>query len=104
MSGGSWDYVFHRFTEVAERLESARQPERRALGKHLSLIADAMHDIEWVDSADKSPGDELPAIEKVLGPLPPIVLAEVVAEATDCLFRLETAINAAKEAPPCATS
>ncbi len=67
MSGGSWDYVYHQFDEVAERLEQEPQPLRRALGKHIRLVSIAMHSIEWVDSCDYGPGDEIDDIEKVLG-------------------------------------
>jgi len=71
MSGGSWDYISHKFDEVADRLDPAIRysPEvaaaRRKLGELVRLVAIAMHDIEWVDSCDWGPGDELPAIKAV---------------------------------------
>ena len=37
--------------------------------EHLRLVSDAMHDIEWVDSGDDGPGDEVDALEKVLAHL-----------------------------------
>ena len=41
-------------------------PEREAFAKHLKLVAKALHDIEWVDSADYGPGDENEAIRACL--------------------------------------
>ncbi len=67
MSGGSWDYVCYKIADVAERLESEKHPLRRALGKHMQLVSNAMHSIEWVDSCDYSEGDEIDDIKKVLG-------------------------------------
>lgn len=68
MSGGSWDYLCYKVQDAAERLGEERSVHRRALGKHLLLVAEALHDIEWVDSSDRAKGSELPAIMKVLGP------------------------------------
>lgn len=62
MSGGSWNYFYSRMEEVAERLENQKCIHRRLMGKQMGLMAKAMHDIEWVDSGDYGPGDELPAI------------------------------------------
>ena len=67
MSGGSYDYEYSKVQDIAERLCEQKPAIRRAFGKHLKLVAAAMHDIEWVDSCDTSPGDEIAAIEKVLG-------------------------------------
>jgi hypothetical protein len=39
--------------------------ERRRFVDHLRLVAKAMHDVEWVDSDNYSPGDELEALEKL---------------------------------------
>jgi len=33
--------------------------------EHLRLVSTAMHDIEWVDSGDYGPGDEVEALERV---------------------------------------
>ena len=68
MSGGSWEYVYRTFADTAERLSEEKAPERKALGELVHRVADALHAIEWVDSADFSPGDELPRIENALGP------------------------------------
>ena len=57
MSGGSWDYFYGRLGDVASRLQCERDPLRKAFGLHLQKCAKALHDIEWVDSQDCSPGD-----------------------------------------------
>ncbi len=41
-------------------------PHRKAFGKHLHLVAEALYDIEWVDSCDKSPGDEVESILRII--------------------------------------
>ena len=64
MSGGSYDYAFAKVDEMAERLTNDRDPARVAFGVFLRKVAKAMHDIEWVDSCDYSPGDELAAIKE----------------------------------------
>jgi len=66
LSGGSWDYIYFKFEEGGFRLLNEKCPYRKALGKIVIDIAKAMHDIEWVDSCDKSSGDELEAIKKVV--------------------------------------
>ena len=73
MSGGSYDYLYCKINEAAgqvERYGRGRKNEalRTAFAKHLSLIAEAMHRIEWVDSCDNSPGDEDAAIRACLAP------------------------------------
>ncbi len=67
MSGGSWDYFYHRLDEIADRVKSDACPVRRAFGDHLAKCATALREIEWVDSGDTSPGDEFAAIRDVLG-------------------------------------
>lgn len=67
MSGGSWDYLTFKVDEAADRLCASECPLRRAFGKHVRLVGKALYDIEWVDSGDKSNGDERSAIELVLG-------------------------------------
>jgi hypothetical protein len=68
MSGGSFQYAYMKFADVASQLQKDRNPLRKALGKHIELIADAMHDIEWVDSGDYSAGKDLEAIKACLTP------------------------------------
>lgn len=65
MSGGSMDYLHQRVGEASFNLST---PLRRAFRAHLSLVAKALHDIEWVDSGDYGKGDEEAAIRAVLTP------------------------------------
>lgn len=87
MSGGSYDYAYHKVEQMADDLEHsyARQrimpdpegydvpdsknpdkdPRRALFAKFLWQVAKAMHAIEWVDSADWGTGDEYPHIEAV---------------------------------------
>jgi hypothetical protein len=69
MSGGSWDYAYKTVESFANRLlaesreiDRELDPLRGEFAKHLLDVAKAMHDIEWVDSADKAAGDEREAI------------------------------------------
>lgn len=65
MSGGSMDYLSFK-VEQAEFEENT--PLRKAFRKHLKLVADALHEIEWADSGDTSPGEhDEKAIMKCLG-------------------------------------
>lgn len=67
MSGGSWEYFYHKLDDVASRLQQDHaSPIRRAFGDHLAKCSKALHDIEWVDSCDYGKGEELPAIRAVL--------------------------------------
>jgi hypothetical protein len=63
MSGGSMDYLYQRVEDVADELQRSPNPRRAIFGHHLALVAKALHDIEWVDSGDSSPGYEHDAIE-----------------------------------------
>jgi hypothetical protein len=68
MSGGSYDYAYTHVESMAARLgQKTETPLRRAFAQHLKWVADAMHAIEWVDSCDWSRGDEVEAVQKVLG-------------------------------------
>lgn len=77
MSGGAYDYVSWKIEEFANTLSRTEQdPRREAFKKLLSLVANAAHEIEWVDSCDKSPGDEHDSIDAVfafLGKDPAII-------------------------------
>ena len=81
MSGGRYNYTYHHVDRFADDLgHNLRHPPEwegdwevydRAQKRHLSpeesapIIARAMHDIEWIDSGDYGPGDEIEALEKV---------------------------------------
>lgn len=82
MSGGSYDYAYFKVGGMAERLKESTVALRRVFAAHLKMVAEAMHDIEWVDSCDYSDGDELKAIKKCLGErAKTLELAELVKEA-----------------------
>jgi hypothetical protein len=68
MSGGSYNYAYSHVDDVAGAIESRHtdSPLHLAFAAHLRLVAKAMHDIEWVDSYDYGPGDDLAAIRAVL--------------------------------------
>lgn len=66
MSGGSYEYSYRKVQDMAEQLQGSKNPLRAAFSRHLFLVADAMKDVEWVDSCDCMPGDENEAIQKVL--------------------------------------
>lgn len=59
------DYLYYKVQDAAFRADT---PQRRAFRVHLQLVAQALHDIEWVDSGDCSSGDENKAIMACLGP------------------------------------
>jgi hypothetical protein len=61
VSGGSYDYVYSLIQGI--ELRQNGDPRRIAFQKLLRLVGDAMYEIEWVDSADNSPGDEYKAID-----------------------------------------
>ena len=64
MSGGSMNYLYSRLDDATFLTNT---PERKAFAKHLRLVANALHDIEWVDSSDYGLGDENEAIRACLG-------------------------------------
>ena len=66
MSGGSLDYVYQKVQEAADRIKGDDRPIYRAFGKHLELVADALHAVEWEYSCDYGKGDAEPNIKKVL--------------------------------------
>ncbi len=59
MSGGSWEYICYKVQDAADRLCRSNDSHRKAFGNHLRLVGEALHSIEWVDSGDYSPGDEI---------------------------------------------
>lgn len=68
MSGGEYEYAYSRVGIVADEIAEHEPitPLRAAFVAHLRLVAKALHDIEWVDSCDMSPGEEEAAIRAVL--------------------------------------
>lgn len=67
MSGGSYGYICFRIKDAAQEIRNVEtDPRRAAFQKLLFLVAEAMHDIEWVDSCDYGEGDDHKAIDKCL--------------------------------------
>ena len=94
MSGGSWDYPYHKFDEVADRLREEKNPLRRAFGRLIEKCSAAIHDIEWVDSGDYGPGDEVAAIKAALGSSAELsVLEEAYKDAMKAAEQLNTALE-----------
>jgi hypothetical protein len=92
MSGGSYDYLCYKVQEAAIRLCDSTEPAyRRAFGLHLKKIAEALHDIEWVDSCDMGTGDDEKAIMECI--LPDNVLFASCEEAQRIKQELEDLIN-----------
>ena len=62
MSGGSMDYLSYKIEDARFHEDT---PERRAFRTHLQRVAEALHEIEWADSGDTTPGErDTPAILK----------------------------------------
>lgn len=94
MSGGSYDYAYNKAEDMADSLCSkTNSPLRRAFGRHLNLVAKAMHDIEWVDSGDYGTGDENDAIAKVLVDPKRLQLEILKQDAEDLIKQLQTLIK-----------
>ena len=97
MSGGSYGYAYGKIEDLAGDIRPT-SPLRKAFKTHLHNVANACHDIEWVDSGDYGPGDEDEAIRACLGrDGPALVLAEAVAEAVRVKAELDAAIDTAQK-------
>lgn len=95
MSGGSMDYLCYKVSDESKVLMNSRIPYHKAFGKHLALIAEALHDIEWCDSADKSPGDDKKAIMKCIEPKE--VLSALIGEAEFYINKITEWIDECKK-------
>ena len=93
MSGGSWDYVYGKFEDVADRLAEEKSPLRRALAKKVRLIAKAMHEIEWEDSGDTGDDASVTAIRKALNNPQNEVLEILINDAKILIDDLQTQID-----------
>lgn len=89
MSGGSMNYLYSKL--LYDATFATDTPERLAFKKHLQKVADALHDIEWVDSGDKGPGDENDAIRACLQA--DAVLWALVEQAKDVMAALRVEIE-----------
>lgn len=66
MSGGAYDYVYSKISDLEHDIRRQDEdPRRAAFAKLMGLVARAMQDIEWVDSCDSSQGSEHAAIDRV---------------------------------------
>lgn len=66
MSGGSYDYICFKISELKDTIsKQSTDPRRAAFARLMALVGEAMHDIEWVDSCDYGAGDEHKAIDEV---------------------------------------
>ena len=89
MSGGSMNYLYSKLGyDAAFHTDT---PERLAFKRHLVKVALALHDIEWVDRGDKSPGAENAAIRACLQP--DAVLFTLVEQAKDVMAALRAEVE-----------
>lgn len=94
MSGGSMNYLYCRVENDATFEQST--PLRRAFKAHLTKVAKALHEIEWADSGDTSPGDhDEAAIAACLAP--GAELAQLTTEAREAHKALGDALAAQSE-------
>lgn len=67
MSGGALDYAYSKLAYAVDEIEERElTPLQREFAAHLRLVVKALHDLEWVWSADYGKGDEELAILAVL--------------------------------------
>ncbi|WP_407059078.1 hypothetical protein ACKZDW_13285 [Ralstonia syzygii subsp. celebesensis] len=93
MSGGSLDYVYMRVEDTADTLRvCAKTPLHRAFSTHLSLVAKALRDVEWVLSGDSAAGSEEAAVNACLPQH--AVLEQLLGEARAAKAALEQEISA----------
>lgn len=80
MSGGALDYVYYKVEDAAAVIaRNATEPLHTAFAKHLLDVARALKAMEWMLSADTSPGSEAEAIRKVVTAGMELQAAEVTA-------------------------
>lgn len=95
MSGGSLDYVYRKVEEAADSMP--RTPLHQAFADHLRLVAQALHDTEWVMSCDYGKGYEEAAIRAVLSN--GVVLTHCIENARAALKELNEELLIAMKAP-----
>lgn len=97
MSGGSYQYAYRTVEDFAEKLTRySTSSYRKAFGKHLFLIAKAMHDIEWCESGDMSEPADKDAIMKCIDKQD--VLQACIQDADKIMNELRNTIAEAKDA------
>ena len=67
MSGGAYNYASFQLDRFIKEFEKSLKNDSRRImfNSLLKLVSKAIHEIEWVDSGDCSPGDEYKSIDKV---------------------------------------
>lgn len=93
MSGGSMDYLYSKL--LAGATFDPNTPERRAFFKHIEKVAQALHDIEWVDSGDYSKGMENEAIRACISEQQ--ILDAMISWAREVESQLRKSIEQAEE-------
>jgi alcohol dehydrogenase class IV len=97
MSGGSYNYEYHRIENLAYEIgRNANTPERKAFTTLLKHVAEAAKAIEWNDSGD---GDdrELDMIRKALGDdWKKRCLSELIEEAEELAKTIEIYVRNSK--------
>ena len=69
MSGSSLNYFYSRLDGFLDEYRGEfHTPLRKALYAKLKLAVQALHDMEWVDSGDYGPGDDVEAIKAFVEP------------------------------------
>jgi hypothetical protein len=97
MSGGHFNYAYRDMEDIAMKLCNEPNPLHKAFGRHLHLVAKALHDVEWVLSGDYGDDQEIKAIEKVLqSDMNKIMLGEMIIQAKELIPALQQAIENAK--------
>lgn len=101
MSGGSYNYAFHKVEDLADEIReqgdieggAAPRELRKAFKSHLKLVAKALRAIEWNDSGD---GDnrETEYLKAVLGEN--AGLEQTVCDARELILKLHDYIQEAE--------
>lgn len=103
MSGGSYDYAYFKVQETASEMRRRHPDSSLHLGfaAHLDKVAEAMRAVEWVDSFDSAPGDDVAAIRAVVSPADELVgitaRAEVVRAGLDSAIKRANALAEEQE-------
>lgn len=88
MSGGSMDYLCFKVDDVASELATSKCPTRRAFAEHLKKVAHALHEIEWVDSADKASPDDIVAMRAALDNYAAREMEQIIADGRKVIDQL----------------
>jgi hypothetical protein len=104
MSGGSYDYLYLRIDELADkvrdraaRADYTHKTLRRAFAALLNRVAKAAYALEWADSGDTDfAEDALPVLRALVSR--PEVLAQAVNDAKLAMAELSDAIALADKA------